>query len=76
MSEDKATTVRVPVLLKEEFEVMPNKKRWLSFPDFCREAIREKLTQERRLLTWIAEDATGVGPPHTPRESVDKDKSR
>ena len=47
MSEDKATTVRVPVLLKEEFEAMPNKRRWLSFPDFCREAIREKLTREK-----------------------------
>ena len=75
MSEDKATTVRVPVLLKEEFEAMPNKRRWLSFPDFCREAIREKLTQEKRLRTWVVEDATGAGPPHTPQENGHKDRS-
>ena len=74
MSEDKATTVRVPVLLKEEFEAMPNKRRWLSFPDFCREAIRAKLTQERRLLTWGAEDVEG-DPPHTPQENGHKDSS-
>ena len=75
MSEDKETTVRVPVLLKEEFEAMPNKRRWLSFPDFCREAIREKLTQQERLRKWVPGDTTEDGPPHTPRESMDTDNS-
>ena len=74
MSEYKATTVRVPQLLKEEFEAMPNKRRWLNFADFSREAIREKLTQERRFLTWVAEDTEG-DPPHVPQDNDHKDNS-
>ena len=65
MTEYKATTVRVPQLLKEEFEAMPNRGRWLNFADFSREAIREKLTQEKRLLTWVAEDTSKDDPQHT-----------
>ena len=76
MSDDKAvTTIRVPKSLQGRYNDLP-KKYWLNFPDFCREAIREKLTQEERLRTWVVEDATEDGPPCTPRESVDKDKPR
>ena len=69
------TTISVPKELKARFERLP-KKSWLNFADFCREAIREKLTQEKRLQTWVVEDATEDGPPRTRRESVDKDRPR
>ena len=70
----KDTGVRIPLELKHRFERLP--RNWVNFADFCREAIREKLTQEERLRTWVVEDATEDGPPRTRRESVDKDKPR
>ena len=46
MTNDKAvTTIRVPKSLQGRYDDLP-KKYWLNFPDFCREAIREKLTRE------------------------------
>ena len=46
MTNDKAvTTIRVPKSLQGRYDDFP-KKYWLNFPDFCREAIREKLTRE------------------------------
>ena len=65
------TTISVPKELKTKFEKLP--KNWLNFANFCREAIREKLTQEERLQTWVAEDTEGR-PPYTPQDSQDKDK--
>ena len=63
MSEDKATSVRAPHLLKVEFENLSNKNRWLNFADFCREAIREKLTQEQRKASWRGEAPSEDDPP-------------
>ena len=63
MTEDKATSVRVPHLLKEEFETLPTQKKWLNFADFCREAVREKLTQEQRKASWVDEAPSEDDPP-------------
>ena len=74
--EEKATTVRVPVLLKDEFERLPSRNRWLNFADFCREAIREKLEQEERRLSWAAgEDAGSKSPPPAREGHSQKDRS-
>jgi hypothetical protein len=49
MTDDDATTVRVPIALRRIFDKLDGRKKWLNFADFSREAIREKLTQEQRL---------------------------
>lgn len=53
-------------------------KNWDSYKnvgEFVHEAIREKLTQEERLQTWVVSDATGESPPRTPQDTDHKDKS-
>ena len=56
---DDATTVRVPIALRRIFDNLTSRNKWLNFADFSREAIREKLTQEKRLQSWRDE------PPST-----------
>ena len=64
------TTVSIPKELKTRFDRLP--KNWLNFADFCREAIRDKLTQEERLLKWVPEGEAGDDPPRTQQDTHHK----
>ena len=55
--DDDATTVRVPIALRRIFDGLTSHNKWLNFADFSREAIREKLTQEKRLQSWRDDEA-------------------
>ena len=50
--DDEVTTVRVPIALRKIFDTLNSRPMWLNFADFCREAIREKLTQEQRKASF------------------------
>jgi len=73
--EPKVTTASLPTGLKQRFEKLPTRNEYMNFSDFVRRKVEIAITQEERLQTWVVED-TEARPPHTPRESVDKDKSR
>ena len=48
---DKTKLVRLSRRLELEFDKLPNKRNWdpVGFPEFVRDAVREKLIQEERL---------------------------
>lgn len=71
------TTASLPMGLKRRFENMPTRDEYMNFSDFVRRKVEIAIIQEERLRTWRpSEDTTEDDPPHTPRESVGKDKSR